>query len=156
MGVMTLEVRPMAKDDLDEVAGLEREHQPNPWSMQTFRDELAHDNRIYLVAGSPVQAFGGVMIVGEEAHITNLLVALDRRRHGLGRLLMVSLLEAAIGDGAKHVTLEVRASNRAARALYGSLGLAPVGVRPKYYGNEDALILWAHDIDHPEFMDSLR
>jgi len=156
MGIVTTIVRPMTTDDLNEVARLEQEHQPRPWSKTLFQDELAQGNRVYLVAGSPVEAFGGVMIMGEEAHVTNLLVVPKHRRRGLGRLVMSLLIEAAIGAGAKHLTLEVRASNEAARALYASMGLVPVGVRPKYYGDDDALIMWAHDIDHPGFLEALR
>ena len=156
MGIVTTIVRLMTMDDLEEVARLELTHQTQPWSKRQFEDELAQGNRFYLVAGAPVEAFGGVMIMGEEAHVTNLLVIPGHRRRGLGRLVMVSLIEAAIGAGAKHLTLEVRASNEAARALYASIGLVPVGVRPKYYGDDDALIMWAHDIDHPGFLDAPR
>lgn len=154
MGIMTGVVRPMTTSDLDEVARLEQA-QPRPWSRRVLQDELERENRVYLVIGSPVEAFGGVMIVGDEAHVTNLLVAPEHRRRGNGRRLMISLMEAAIAAGAKHLTLEVRSSNEAARALYASIGLAPVGVRPEYYGDDDALIMWAHDIDRPGHVGSL-
>jgi ribosomal protein S18 acetylase RimI-like enzyme len=49
----------------------------------------------------------------------------------------------------------VRKENLAARSLYSSLGLVPVGIRPRYYGDDDALILWAHDIDQPEYQEIL-
>ncbi|MFP3883431.1 MAG: ribosomal protein S18-alanine N-acetyltransferase [Actinomycetota bacterium] len=150
-------IRPMSLDDLAEVVALETANQPRPWTEKIFRDELAADNRTYLVAKDDVVVgFGGVMVIGDEAHITNLLVDPDQRGHGLGRSLMVGLIEAAISDGARHLTLEVRKRNEAARALYSKLGLAPVGVRPRYYGDDDALILWAHDIDDPGYLENLR
>jgi ribosomal-protein-alanine N-acetyltransferase len=65
--------------------------------------------------------------------------------------LMRELIDAAVSEGARHITLEVRSENDAARRLYARLGLAPVGVRKGYYGDDDALILWAHDIDGPEY-----
>src|SRR5690606_38126633 len=65
------------------------------------------------------------------------------------------LIQGAVAAGARHLTLEVRSRNTAARSLYSSVGLAPVGVRPGYYGDDDALILWAHDIDHPEYLSDL-
>ena len=77
------------------------------------------------------------------------------RRHGLGRRLVLAVIEAALDMGARHMTLEVRAGNEAARHLYAGLGMAPVGTRPGYYGDEDALILWAHDIDRPEYREML-
>lgn len=156
MGVSMTVIRPMTLVDLDEVVDLEQAHQPRPWSESVFRDELTQDNRVYLVVGSPIAGFGGVMIVGEEAHVTNLLVVPEQRRNGLGRQLMSALIESAIQAGARHLTLEVRSSNDAARALYRSVGLGPVGLRPRYYGDDDALIMWAHDIDDPAFLESLR
>lgn len=157
MAVAMTTLRRMRVEDLDAVMALESAYQPRPWSETVFRDELAAGNRIYMVAvDDGLAGFGGVMVIGEEAHITNLLVAPDRRRRGIGKDLMVSLIGAAVDAGARHLTLEVRKKNHAARVLYSRLGLAPVGVRPGYYGDDDALILWAHDIDHPDFLEGLR
>jgi ribosomal-protein-alanine N-acetyltransferase len=61
-----------------------------------------------------------------------------------------------VEEGARHITLEVRSENEPARSLYARLGLAPVGVRKDYYGDDDALILWAHDIDSPEYRGRLE
>ena len=105
---------------------------------------------------SGLVGFAGVMVVADEAHVTNLLVEPDRRRQGIGLELMKSLVEASVAAGARHLTLEVRSRNEAARALYARLGLAPVGVRKGYYGDDDALILWAHDIDAEEYREGLR
>lgn len=157
MGVAVTVVKPMTLDDLADVLALETAEQPKPWSEQVFRDELQAENRVYLVVASDrLLAFGGVMIVGDEAHMTNLVVMSEQRRRGLGRLLVLHLVEAAVAGGARHLTLEVRSANEAARSLYASMGLAPVGVRPRYYGDDDALIMWAHDIDRPEYLESLR
>lgn len=158
MGTAVTTVRPMTGADLPQVAALEAALQPRPWSEQVFRDELDMRNRTYLVAAGPdgIVGFAGLMVVDDEAHVTNLLVAEDSRRRGLGRQLMVALIEIAVSQHARHLTLEVRSTNEAARALYARLGLAPVGIRPRYYGDDDALILWAHDIDRPEYLESLR
>lgn len=151
-------IRPMAGEDLPRVAALEAAHQPRPWSEQVFTDEIEAGNRIYLVAegADGVVGFGGVMVIGDEAHVTNLLVAPDQRGRGLGRRLITELIQSAVARGARHLTLEVRKENEAARALYSRLGLVPVGVRPRYYGDDDALILWAHDIHEPEYQAGLR
>ena len=149
-GVST--IRPAGLDDLEALAALEASNRSNPWSRGVFRDELTQDNRIYVVAvEESVIGFAGVMVVGEEAHVTDLLVDPASRGKGVGRRLMVEVFVAAIGVGARHVTLEVRTKNEAARALYASLGLAPVGIRKGYYPDDDAMILWAHDIDGPEY-----
>jgi ribosomal-protein-alanine N-acetyltransferase len=150
-------IRPLIIDDLEEVMALETANAPNPWSEGVFRNELAAENRIYLAAEEDgVVGFAGVMVVADEAHVTNLLVEPEWRRRGIGLELMKTLIEAAVEAGARHVTLEVRSQNEAARALYARLGLAPVGVRKGYYGDDDALILWAHDIDGEEYRERRR
>ena len=156
MGAAVTAIRPMSLTHLDQVVALEATNQPKPWSEQVFRDELAAGNRIYLVAGGEeVVGYAGVMVVGDEAHVTNLLVDPDHRGRGIGRSLMLALIEAAVDRGARHLTLEVRRHNHAARSLYAGLGMAPVGVRAGYYGDDDALVLWAHDIHLPEYLEGL-
>lgn len=149
-------IREMTVADLGKVVALESMNQPRPWTEGVFSDELAAEGRIYLVAeDTDLLGFGGVMLVGEEAHVTNLLVDPSRRRQGVGRTLMVELTRSAVRGGARHITLEVRPSNDAARRLYSGLGLSPVGVRPGYFGDEAALIMWRHDIDDPAYLEGL-
>lgn len=148
MEVGMITIRPMAVDDLPMVVQMESSHQPKPWTVGVFESELAAEGRVYLVAdnGNRTVGFGGVMIVDDEAHVTNLFVDPEYRSSGIGRWLMADLIGSAIEAGARHLTLEVRSNNRAAIRLYSKLGLAPVGIRPKYYDDDDALIMWAHDI----------
>lgn len=156
MGQAVIHIVPATSADVDELAALEAAHQPKPWSEQVFRDELEADGRIYLLArAESILGFGGVMLAGDEAHITNLLVDPAHRSRGIGRRIMLGLIAAAIDSGTRHLTLEVRSQNDAARGLYSSLGLAPVGVRAGYYEDDDALILWVHDIDRPGFLGTL-
>ena len=147
MGVPVITIRTMVSADLEAVVALESAEQPRPWSERMFRQELETENRRYLVAENDrIVGFGGVMVIDDEAHITNLLVTEQHRGKGIGRRLVRALMKSAVEMGAQHVTLEVRSSNATARKLYAGLGLAPVGIRPNYYGDEDALIMWAHDI----------
>jgi ribosomal-protein-alanine N-acetyltransferase len=157
VGVMETVIRPLVEGDLGVVVAMERANQPAPWSEGMFRDEMTAANRVYLVAEDErIVAFGGIMVVGDEAHVTNLLVDAAVRRRGLGLRLMIALIEAAITIGARHLTLEVRTGNEAARSLYATLGLAPVGIREGYYGDDDALIMWAHDIDAAPYRSRLE
>ena len=158
MGIGMITIRPFEEADIGAVAAMEAAHRSRPWSEGVFADELAAENRIYLVAEEEgrVVGFGGVMVVGEEAHVTNLLVVPDYRRRGVATSLMRQLIRGSVAAGARHLTLEVRSKNEAARRFYSRLGLAPVGVRPGYYGDDDALILWAHDIDRREFWEGLE
>ncbi len=157
MGTAVITVRPFDRADIPAVAALEAVGQSQPWTPGMLEDELGAENRSYVVAETDVVlGYGGVMVIGEEAHITNLLVDPERRGEGVGRRLMIGLIEAAISQGARHLTLEVRSKNEPARRLYQSLGLAPVGVRRGYYGDDDALIMWLQDIDLPGFIEELR
>ena len=82
-----------------------------------------------------------------------MTVAVDpgavRRR--IGTRLMLALVDRAMAAGARHLTLEVRISNDAALGLYRKLGFASVGLRPGYYQDEDALVMWAIDADEAPF-----
>jgi [ribosomal protein S18]-alanine N-acetyltransferase len=157
MGVGVITIRDFEHEDVAAALVLEVLNQPQPWTEGIFNDELSAENRTYLVAeDGAVCGYGGVMLVGDEAHITNLLVASEHRGQGIGRRLMIGLIEVAIDEGARHLTLEMRSENEAARSLYSWLGLAPVGVRRGYYDDDDALIMWAHDIDSAEYAERLR
>lgn len=144
----TLQVRQARLADVDELASLEAALQPEPWTRGILSDELTAGGRVYLVAvdGTDVVGYGGVMVVGDEAHVTNLLVVPTHRRRGLGRTIITELFDRANALGARHVTLEVRAGNRPARRLYESVGMKSAGTRPGYYRDDDATIMWARDI----------
>lgn len=146
-------VRPMEEGDIPAVAALERRTFSEPWSEQAFTEELAEGNRSYVVAeiGSEVLGYGGVMIVGEEAHIMTVAVDPGAVRRKVGTRLMLALVDRAIERGARHLTLEVRISNDAALGLYRKLGFASVGLRPGYYHDEDALVMWAVDASEAPF-----
>lgn len=156
-----LRLRPMTLADIPAALDVERATFPQPWTEAIFADELAVLGRTYVVAEEEDRflGYGGLMVVGDEAHITTLAVAPASRGGGIGSRLMLALTEAAIAAGARSLTLEVRASNHGAQALYRRFGMAPVGVRKHYYRDEDAVIMWAHDVDRLEFaerLDSLR
>ena len=140
----------MRRRHLRAVAAIEQENQPHPWSAELFRRELAW-------ATSATTSWPGRPASGRVRR-----VALRRRRGPRDQLavadesaatgchpLMVALVDAALDRGATALTLEVRAGNTAAQGLYRRFGLAPAGVRQAYYqpNDEDALIMWAHDID---------
>ncbi len=148
-------IAPLTVGHLDDVARLESEVSPQPWSRELFAGELdvSPSRRHWLVVhddGSLV-AFAGMMLVGDDAHLMNIAVAPDRRRLGVARFLLTRLLDDVVELGARHLTLEVRPDNTAALALYRAFGLSVAGTRSDYYGpGEDALILWTHDLDRPD------
>jgi ribosomal-protein-alanine N-acetyltransferase len=143
----------MSRSDVPTVATLERDIYPQPWSARVFFDELGHANRSYVVAsdGDDIVGYGGFMLVDSDAHITTLGVAPGRRRRKLGTRILLALVERAIGRGARHLTLEVRATNIDAQELYERFGFSPVGKRKGYYQGEDAIVMWALDVDAEEY-----
>jgi ribosomal-protein-alanine N-acetyltransferase len=146
-------IRPMAGADLPDVMAIERSTFSTPWTEGIFRDELAEPSRTYLVAEEAGSLVGyvGIMSVGEDTHITTVAVASDAAGRGIGTRLVLAGIEAGLIAGGRSLTLEVRSSNRRAQDLYRRFGMGPVGVRKHYYRDEDAIIMWAHDIDGPEY-----
>ena len=140
-------IRPMKDSDIDAVLEVERFAFVTPWSRSAFEQEL-NDNQLarYFVVenNDTVIGYAGMWLVIGEAHITNIAVQADYRRLGVGRLLMLHLINYACGLGIGSMTLEVRVSNDAARKLYASLGFQEKGLRKNYYSetHEDALVLW--------------
>lgn len=140
-------IRAMQLDDLPQVLEIERLSFPTPWSERAFRGELTVNSYAhYLVAelGERVVGYGGMWVIVDEAHVTNIAVHPRHRRSGIGRLLLKALLEQAADRGCDRVTLEVRKSNRPAQHLYQSYGFVPRGIRRGYYtdNNEDAIVMW--------------
>lgn len=155
---MTTMIREMTRGDIPSVAALEAEVYDQPWSPRVFFDELAMDNREYVVitnGDSRIVGYGGLLAVDEDAHITTLAVAPEVRGRQIGKRLMLALVEKALGVGARHLTLEVRLSNSSAQGLYELFGFSPVGRRKNYYKGEDALVMWATDIDAPEYSEKV-
>jgi [ribosomal protein S18]-alanine N-acetyltransferase len=159
MGVTLVPVAlsPLTADDLAAAVELEARTYPTPWSERVFRDELAAEGRRYLKAeeGGNLVGYGGIMVVGEEAHITTVVVSTDHRGGRVGTRLVLALVDEAVERGARSLTLEVRVSNDAAQSLYRRFGMSPVGVRKRYYVDEDALVMWVHDIDSDEYASRL-
>lgn len=155
-----VELVPMRRRHLRAVLRIEAQVYPRPWSLSLFLGELTlRATRSYVVArvGGEVVGYGGLMVTGEDGHITTLAVdpALHRRR--IGTRLLTHLARLAVERGVRHLTLEVRVSNAPAQALYRRFGFCPEGVRRNYYveTNEDALIMWAHDIDTAGYAERL-
>ncbi len=155
-GGLEVVVGPMRRRHLRGVMRIEEQVYPRPWSLGLFMSELGHrEGRLYLTArvDSAVVGYGGLMLVLEDGHVTTLAVDPRWHRHKLGTRVLLGLARAAVDRGAKNLTLEVRASNEPAQALYRSFGFAPAGIRKGYYveTNEDALVMWANDIDTPAY-----
>lgn len=151
----SVQLAPMRRKHVRSVMRIETESFPQPWTTSLFLSELALRNkRAYTVAmrGSLVIGYTGLMLIGEDAHVTTLAVDSLWRRHKVATRLMLHNVRIALGRGAKNLTLEVRMTDKSAQELYRKFGFAPAGVRKNYYApNEDALVMWANDIDSEDF-----
>jgi ribosomal-protein-alanine N-acetyltransferase len=159
VGTVEVIIAPMRTRDLRGVLRIEEAVFPQPWSHRLFVEELAQrKSRAYRAAwvGKTIVGFAGQMFVDDESHVNNIAVDPGWQGRGLGAVLLRDLIHTALDRGARHLTLEVRVGNDPALALYARFGLAPVGVRRDYYPTgEDALVMWARDIDSPEYAERL-
>lgn len=166
-------VGPMRRRHLRGVLRIEELANPRPWSLSLFLSELRYtESRAYLIAriGTDIVGYAGLMLMAGDGHVTNVGVDPSHRRQGIATRLMLELVRRGLDEGAEALTLEVRVSNHAAQELYRRFGFVPAGVRKGYYppgakqphrpgphepepadANEDALIMWATDIDTPDY-----
>ena len=152
-----LVLAPMRRRDLTAIQVIERQVYPQPWSVNVFTNEieLARQGQRYYVTATRagvLVGYAGMMLIGEEAHVTNIATDPQRQREGVGRRLLADLAWEARKRKCTGLTLEVRISNSAAQGLYHLFGFEPAGIRQKYYENvEDAIVMWCHNIDAPEY-----
>jgi ribosomal-protein-alanine N-acetyltransferase len=131
----------MVPADLADVLDLERELFPeDPWSPEMFTEEIISpaENRMYLVASDdahPLAGYAGMMFVpgGIQADVLTIAVHQDCWGHGIGSLLLGSLIDEARIRSCLEVFLEVREDNPRARGLYLRRGFEEIGVRRGYY-----------------------
>ena len=157
---LAVQLVPMRRRHLRSVLRIESLVYPRPWSLSLFVSELAlRTTRAYYVArvDGLVVGYSGLMVAGEDAHVTTLAVDPAWQRRGIASRLLLNVVRTATARGAHHLTLEVRVSNTPAQALYRLFGFHPAGVRKGYYveTNEDALVMWAEDIDGDDYADRL-
>ena len=149
---MHVRIVPMNGDHLDEVAELERICFSVPWSRNMLAEELDNLLSAFLVAlddSGRVVGYAGLQVVLDEGYITNVAVRPECRRMGVASQLLQVFLNFAKANKLAFLTLEVRASNYDAIALYGSRGFRSVGRRKNYYEHprEDAIIMTL-EFDH--------
>jgi [ribosomal protein S18]-alanine N-acetyltransferase len=108
--------------------------------------------------GDDMAGYIGFMMVDDEAHITTIATAPAYQRRGVASTLLIDGIYTLLPTGVRHLSLEVAASNERAQTLYRRFGFAPVGVRKNYYPvtGEDALVMWAYDIDTPAYAERLE
>lgn len=148
---MKVKIDSMGQEHLDQVVAIENVSFPIPWKRDTFLFEiLLNELADYIVAlkDDQVVGYGGMWLILDEAHITNIAVHPVFRGRGIGKQILNGLIRRAAGRGVKQMTLEVRPSNLVACRLYREFGFVKKGVRKRYYqdNNEDAIVMWLENI----------
>jgi len=154
-------LRAMHQTDLEAVSELDRLSFSMPWPKESFRSELANPTSLCRVAEAnftdKTKRIIGAMvtwIIVDEAHISTLAVHPAFRRRGIARGMMIDTLSICHEQGVKMVTLEVRAGNAAAQALYLDFGFEIVAVQRGYYSDnhEDAYIMTLQNLQASPFI----
>jgi ribosomal-protein-alanine N-acetyltransferase len=154
----------MRRRHIPSVLRIEGRVYPRPWSAGLFLSELAQKaSRAYFVArhDGKVVGYAGVMILGDEGHVTNIAVDPDYHRNRIGTRLLLRLIDESRARGVRSMTLEVRRANSGAQTMYRKFGFQTVGVRRGYYveTGEDAYIMWAEGVATEEYakrLDDMR
>ena len=143
----------LTDEHIEPILEIEKESNGSPWSKRSFEKEIGHDPTEFIVATQKgaVVGYAAAWILADECHVTTIAVTPDLRRQGLGRKMMVELLERSRDRGALCATLEVRAENEAAIKMYEDLGFVSSGKRRAYYPNnqEDAIVMWLNELGPP-------
>lgn len=128
-------------DDLDAIDEISRHSFKTPWPRQTFVDELTRPHgRLRVARRDVVLGYANYWLVADEVHLLAIATHPDRRRCGVAQALMADVIAAAGAD--RLITLEVRADNAGAIALYRQWGFAEISRRAGYYADGvDAIVM---------------
>lgn len=140
-----IQISPMTVDTVEAVALLESRCSSTPWSLDALAEELSNPIAVYYTAtlDGKVAGYIGMHHIVDEGYINNVAVDADYRRNGVATLLLGALTAYAKAHSLRTLTLEVRASNAPAIALYSGFGFVQAGLRRGYYTlpTEDALLM---------------
>lgn len=140
-----IELLQMDESHVAQIVQMEKMCFSDPWSENSISSELKNPLSLWLVGTVENQVVGyiGSQSVQGEADVMNIAVHPEFRRKGIAKTLLLALIDKLKTNGVSSLTLEVRASNTAAIALYQQLEFRQVGCRPCYYRHpkEDAIIM---------------
>ena len=152
-------IREMTHNDIDDILQIEELcYGAHHWSRESFLTELSNKISTYrcvINSQKKCVAYMGMWKIMDEAHVTNLSVHPDYRNQKLAHRLLLTSIDECYREKIKYITLEVRVSNEKAIHLYEKFGFKSLGMRKKYYqdNNEDALIMWSENIFDKKYKD---
>ncbi|RDW18824.1 ribosomal protein S18-alanine N-acetyltransferase [Oceanobacillus chungangensis] len=142
-------IRKMEIKDVEHVVEVEKASFTIPWTTDIFYQEIVDNNFAHyfvIELNGQIVGYAGAWIVIDDAQITNIAIMPEYRGYKLGEKLFQYVIQSAIGMGVRHLSLEVRVSNRVAQSMYRKFGLVPGGIRKNYYtdNQEDAIVMWVN------------
>jgi [ribosomal protein S18]-alanine N-acetyltransferase len=160
-GPNEMTIVPMVTSDIPDVIRIERDSFTTVWPSDAYYNELTTNKLAHYFVGridGKIVAYGGIWVILEDSHITTIAVDTEFRGRKLGELMLLRLLDEAIGRNAAWMTLEVRESNGGAQKLYRKYGFTTVTTRKGYYSDngENALVMWAGNLKGDLFGSRLR
>lgn len=149
--VIDIRVVDMGLEHVDEVLAIEQLSFRTPWNRDAFVAEMTRNTCAcykVIMLGDRVISYGGMWVLLDEAHITNVAVHPEFRGMGIGNTIVEELIKEAKLKNIVAMTLEVRINNISAINLYKKYGFVEVAIRKNYYVDtgEDAIIMWKYDI----------
>ena len=145
---MGYKIRKLKKRHIPEVADIEQECFPDPWSEESLEFERKYKYALCFVAvlDKTVVGYCSIRRIVNEGHINNIAVSPAHQNKGVASMLLERIIYFAKKKRLIGLTLEVRVSNTPAISLYKKYGFVPEGVRKNYYSTppEDALIMWKY------------
>ena len=151
----------MRHSDIEVVTRLEAQVQALAWSANAYITEINNPNAYYAIAKTEdgeLAGYGGIWVVMDEMHITNIVTNPKLRGRKIGERILIVLIEEGLRRKATRGTLEVRERNIIAQSLYKKYGFATVAMRRRYYSDnhENAYIMWAENIAGIPYRQMLR
>ena len=141
---------PMDASSIKSILNISELRFPISWSLDSLQSELDNKFAKYVVLkkGNSIVGYGGMWIIIDEAHITNVAIHPDARGYGGGDIIVEALFRICRKQKVTAITLEVRSSNFTAINLYEKYGFEKEGLRPHYYedNGEDAVIMWNRNL----------
>ncbi|MDM7999829.1 MAG: ribosomal protein S18-alanine N-acetyltransferase [Dehalococcoidia bacterium] len=154
----------VAVDDSRRLTGKPAKPRRGAWEslLARVRHIMGRDNaQDDSVAGKEtdfIVGYASIWMMTDESHLTSIAVRQSHRHQGIGEMLLLAVIKLSLQLKARVLTLEVRASNHSAQALYVKYGFKNVGIRRRYYtdNGEDAVIMTTDKLTSPAYQAALR
>jgi len=145
---MNIDITAMTFEDINCIEPNFSEQFDKFWSIYILKNDFENENSKYIVAkiDNEIVGFAGIKIIIDEADIMNIAVRIDKRKLGIGSVLLENLIELASNLKCASITLEVNENNLPAIRLYEKFNFQKIGLRKKYYNNTDNAIIMRKDL----------